>query len=70
VGLVWLCLRSWQQWGRIYDTGRLRPEMLNDIEKIIYVLTDSHNVTVETLQEWEILPSRRVLTNLNLKKIR
>lgn len=44
--------------GKSHDVGLLRPEMFDGIERIIYIYTDSRNVTTETLQEWKLLPSR------------
>jgi hypothetical protein len=44
--------------GKSYDAGRLRPEMFDGVERIIYISNDSRNVTTATLQDWEILPAR------------
>jgi hypothetical protein len=44
--------------GKSYDAGRLRPELIDGVERIIYISNDSRNVTTPTLQEWEILPAR------------
>ena len=44
--------------GKSYDAGRLRPELFDDVERIIYISNDSRNVTTSTLQDWEILPAR------------
>jgi hypothetical protein len=44
--------------GKSYDAGHLRPEMLDGVERIIYISNDSRNVTTSTLQDWEILPAR------------
>jgi hypothetical protein len=44
--------------GKSYDAGRLRPELFDDVERIIYISNDSRNVTTATLQDWEILPAR------------
>ena len=44
--------------GKSYDAGRLRPEMFEGVERIIYISNDSRNVTTATLQDWEILPAR------------
>ena len=44
--------------GKSYDAGRLRPDLLDGAERIIYISTDSRNVTTETLQDWKILPAR------------
>ncbi|MBD2175316.1 hypothetical protein H6F42_00100 [Pseudanabaena sp. FACHB-1998] len=44
--------------GKSHDAGLLRPEMFNDIERIIYISNDSRNVTTETLQDWQLLPAR------------
>ena len=44
--------------GKSYDAGRLRPELIDGVERIIYISTDSRNVTTPTLQDWEILPAR------------
>ena len=44
--------------GKSYDAGRLRPEMFNGVERIIYISNDSRNVTTETLQNWKLLPAR------------
>jgi hypothetical protein len=44
--------------GKSYDAGRLRPEMVSGFERIIYISTDSRNVTTETLQDWALLPAR------------
>ncbi|MEA5490197.1 hypothetical protein VB775_25560, partial [Pseudanabaena sp. CCNP1317] len=44
--------------GKSYDAGRLRPELFDDVERIIYISNDSRNVTTPTLQDWEILPAR------------
>ena len=54
--------------GKSHDAGLLRPELLDGIDKIIYVSNDSRNVTTETLQEWQMLPARhRGLTDKNGK---
>ncbi len=54
--------------GKSHDAGLLRPELLDGVDKIIYVSNDSRNVTTETLQEWQILPARhRGLTDKNGK---
>ena len=44
--------------GKSYDAGRLRPEMFDGVERIIYISNDSRNVTTSTLQDWAILPAR------------
>ena len=44
--------------GKSYDAGRLRPELFDGVERIIYISNDSRNVTTATLQDWEILPAR------------
>ncbi len=44
--------------GKSYDAGRLRTELLDGVDRIIYISNDSRNVTTETLQDWEILPAR------------
>ncbi len=44
--------------GKSYDAGRLRPQMFDGVERIIYISNDSRNVTTATLQDWEILPAR------------
>ncbi|TYQ30532.1 hypothetical protein PseudUWO310_08405 [Pseudanabaena sp. UWO310] len=44
--------------GKSYDVGRLRPEMFDGVERIIYISNDSRNVTTSTLQDWAILPAR------------
>ncbi|BBC27075.1 hypothetical protein [Pseudanabaena sp. ABRG5-3] len=44
--------------GKSYDAGRLRPEMFDGVERIIYISNDSRNVTTATLQDWAILPAR------------
>jgi hypothetical protein len=45
--------------GKSHDAGSLRPDMFGDfIEKIIYIYSDSRNVTTETLQDWQLLPAR------------
>ena len=44
--------------GKSYDAGRLRPELLDGVDRIIYISNDSRNVTTSTLQDWEILPAR------------
>ena len=44
--------------GKSYDAGRLRPELFDSVERIIYISNDSRNVTTATLQDWEILPAR------------
>ena len=50
--------------GKSYDAGRLRPEMFDGVERIIYISNDSRNVTTETLQDWQLLPARHSgLTN-------
>ncbi|MFZ4557699.1 MAG: hypothetical protein ACOYN8_15160, partial [Pseudanabaena sp.] len=44
--------------GKSYDAGRLRPELFDGVDRIIYISNDSRNVTTPTLQDWEILPAR------------
>jgi hypothetical protein len=45
--------------GKSHDAGLLRPEMFGGrIEKIIYIYSDSRNVTTATLQDWQLLPAR------------
>jgi hypothetical protein len=44
--------------GKSYDAGRLRPELFDEVERIIYISTDSRNVTTPTLQDWLVLPAR------------
>jgi hypothetical protein len=44
--------------GKSYDAGRLRPDLFDGVERIIYISNDSRNVTTATLQDWEILPAR------------
>jgi hypothetical protein len=44
--------------GKSYDAGRLRPDLFDAVERVIYISTDSRNVTTPTLQDWEILPAR------------
>ncbi len=45
--------------GKSHDAGSLSPEMFGDgIEKIIYIYSDSRNVTTATLQDWQLLPAR------------
>ena len=45
--------------GKSHDAGSLRPELFGDgIEKIIYIYSDSRNVTTATLQDWQLLPAR------------
>jgi hypothetical protein len=45
--------------GKSHDAGSLRPEMFGDgIKKIIYIYSDSRNVTTATLQDWQLLPAR------------
>jgi hypothetical protein len=44
--------------GKSYDAGRLRPELFDGVERIIYISNDSRNVTTSTLQDWAILPAR------------
>jgi hypothetical protein len=44
--------------GKSYDAGRLRPELFDSVDRVIYISNDSRNVTTETLQDWEILPAR------------
>ncbi|NUN67364.1 hypothetical protein HCU40_22230 (plasmid) [Pseudanabaena biceps] len=44
--------------GKSYDAGRLRPDLFDAVDRVIYISTDSRNVTTPTLQDWEILPAR------------
>jgi|JFJP01.1.fsa_nt_gi hypothetical protein len=44
--------------GKSHYAGLLRPEMFEDIHRIIYVSNDSRNVTTETLENWPLLPAR------------
>ena len=44
--------------GKSYDAGRLRPELLDGADRIIYISNDSRNVTTPTLQDWMLLPAR------------
>ncbi|ELS31712.1 MULTISPECIES: hypothetical protein, partial [Pseudanabaena] len=44
--------------GKSYDAGRLRPDLFDGVERIIYISNDSRNVTTSTLQDWAILPAR------------
>ncbi|ELS31087.1 MULTISPECIES: hypothetical protein [Pseudanabaena] len=44
--------------GKSYDAGRLRPSLMDGVERIIYISTDSRNVSTPSLQDWTLLPAR------------
>ncbi|WP_055073694.1 hypothetical protein [Pseudanabaena sp. 'Roaring Creek'] len=44
--------------GKSYDAGRLRPSLVDGVERIIYISTDSRNVSTPSLQDWTLLPAR------------
>jgi hypothetical protein len=56
--------------GKSYDAGRLRPESLDGIDQVIYISTDSRNVTTTTLQDWTLLPARHNGLTIKSGKLR
>jgi hypothetical protein len=56
--------------GKSYDAGRLRPELLDGIDRVIYISTDSRNVTTSTLQDWPLLPARHNGLTIKSGKLR
>lgn len=44
--------------GKSFDFGRLKPEMFDGIDTIIYVTNDPRNVSTETLKDWPVVEGR------------